>query len=271
MKEKTVQLLKHGDLSIKATIWESPTQKTVLLYLHGGGLVFGNRQDLPTAYIEKFNQNGITVVAVDYLLTPESKLDQLLLTLKQTINELSVSCDLSNLVIMGRSAGAYLAYLLIRDGLDVDAFIDFYGYATLSAPEFISPTPYYSQFPQVLPMTAQGIVRSHPIVFGDMNDRFPLYVSARQFGNWLSLFLPDMSQRDTYSLNENELKKFPKTLLVHCTDDPDVPVAIARRTAKLIPKATLVLVNQNTHDFDRDVTTVSLAYYDQVIAFIRQK
>lgn len=268
MKGKDIQLLRLDQLSIKATIWKSQPQRSVLLYLHGGGLIFGNRHDLPNEYINKFIEKDITVIALDYLLAPESKLDHLLLTLKQSISELQTRYNFSQLNIMGRSAGAYLAYLLIRDGLKVNTFIDLYGYAKLTAPEFCIPAPYYTQFPMVLPLTAQQLVQSHLIITSDLSSRFPIYVSARQFGTWLSLFLPNVSQKDKYSLNDDELIQFPKTMLIHCINDPDVPFDIAQQTAKLIPQAALVSINKKEHDFDRNVTVESLAYYDQIIAFI---
>lgn len=268
MTPKTITLLTHGDLDIQASVWEAPQPKQTILYLHGGGLIFGQRDDLPTAYIDKLTQAGYTLIALDYLLAPETKLNQILSTLKLTINELSVYYDLSTVTLMGRSAGAYLGYLLLRDGLVADHFIDLYGYYTLANSQFTMPTPFYSQFPQVLPMDAQAMVQSQPLVQADLDARYPIYISGRQFGTWFSQFLPDASQTDVYSLTTDQLAKLPKTLLLHCTNDPDVPYEIAEQAHQQMPQSTLISIDKAEHDFDRTVTDETLAYYDQIVTFI---
>lgn len=51
-----------------------PYQAT-LLYFHGGGLIFGQRGDLPEIYLTMLTKAGYGILAVDYLLAPETKLD----------------------------------------------------------------------------------------------------------------------------------------------------------------------------------------------------
>lgn len=269
MQKKTLTLLNHGGVNIDASVWEAPNSQSVILYLHGGGLVFGDRDDLPSAYIEKFVQNNHTVVSLDYPLAPETKLDQILVTLKQSINELSVYYNLDNLTIMGRSAGSYLSYLLIRDGLKATTFIDLYGYYRISGSEFTMPAPFYTKFPQVAPMQVQELIQSQPVVSGTMNERYPIYISGRQFGTWLSMFLRSVNDADKYSVSADQLAKFPKTLLLHCIKDPDVPQTFSQEANKLIPNSELISIDKEVHDFDREVTEETLAYYDQIIAFIQ--
>ena len=43
-----------------------------LFYLHGGGLLYGERDDLPTPYVNMLLSAGYTIVSADYPLAPES-------------------------------------------------------------------------------------------------------------------------------------------------------------------------------------------------------
>ena len=43
-----------------------------VFYLHGGGLVYGERDDLPAPYVRAFADAGYTLVCADYPLAPES-------------------------------------------------------------------------------------------------------------------------------------------------------------------------------------------------------
>lgn len=265
---ETISLIQYDSVAIEATVWPAATTNKILLYLHGGGLIFGERNDLPVEYISKFTNKGYTLIMLDYLLSPEVKIDKTLSVLKQSINKLSQFYNLKELTIMGRSAGAFLAYLLLRDGLAADKFIDLYGYYKINVPEFRIPAPFYNRFPQVPPMTAQLNVNEAPLVSGAMTKRYPIYVSGRQFGTWLNQFLPSISQIELYSLTDEQLKQMPKTILIHCSDDPDIPFSIAKHAIDFIPDSKLMTVNKSEHDFDRKVTAETLSYYDQIVQFI---
>ena len=84
--------------------------KTVILYFHGGGFVYGNRDDLPVEYIDMLTAAGIGLVAVDYPLAPETKLPVILeVTNKVTawfVNQFLPEHQLKKYFIMGRSAGS---------------------------------------------------------------------------------------------------------------------------------------------------------------------
>lgn len=270
MKTTQVHLNTYQDISLMATRYDpDTTPTTTILYLHGGGLEFGQRDDLPTAYLEKFTAAGIQLFTFDYLLAPEVKIDMILPVLRESIQVmLDKTPHADRVILMGRSAGAYLAYLLLRDGLEADGLVDLYGYSGLDYPEFRMPAEFYDSFPKVLPMTAQSLIQRQPLVTGEMKDRYPLYVSGRQFGTWLSQFLPSMRDAAAYSLTPDDLSRLPQTLLIHSTNDPDVPFATSEHAVKYLPNAKLLPIDLHEHDFDREATTESLAVYSQIIDFI---
>ncbi|GEO70023.1 alpha/beta hydrolase [Levilactobacillus acidifarinae] len=270
MEAQIISLNHHANVSLKATHYESPRPlKGTILYLHGGGLEFGQRDDLPRPYLQQFVDAGYQVITLDYLLAPESKLDVILAVLKESIATLQTKLTLtSNLYLMGRSAGAYLGYLLLRDGLPAHAFLDLYGYAGLNHPEFRRPAEFYTAFPAVPPMQAQALVQDQPLVTGALKDRYPLYVSSRQFGTWLSQILPSIRDADQYSLTTAELAQLPPTLSFHSRHDPDIPFAAAQLATQAIPAAQLIPVAGHEHDFDRTVTPTTQAYYQTMIDFL---
>lgn len=270
MDVQTIQLNKYTNVQLKATHYESrsPLNGTIL-YLHGGGLEFGQRDDLPLPYLQQFSDAGYQVITLDYLLAPESKLDTILSVLKESIDTLKTKLTLTpNLYLMGRSAGSYLGYLLLRDGLFVQAFIDLYGYAELNHSEFRLPAKFYTAFPAVPPMQAQALVQSTPLVTGKMKDRYPLYVSSRQFGTWLSQILPSIREAQDYSLTPNDLEQLPPTLLLHSRFDPDIPLSAAHLITKNHPNSELITIDRHEHDFDRIVTPETQSYYQSIIDFL---
>lgn len=270
MKTTQISLNTYQDIQLSATSYAPDTKaSTTIFYLHGGGLEFGQRNDLPVDYIQRFVTAGIELVTFDYLLAPEVKIDVILPVLRESLQVMvDKKASSSRLILMGRSAGSYLCYLLLRDGFEADGFVDLYGYASLDYPEFRLPAGFYDYFPKVLPMNAQALIQQQPLVAGEMKDRYPLYVSGRQFGTWLSQFLPSMRAADSYSLTPDELRRLPRTLLIHSTDDPDVPFATSTEAVKYLPDAKLIPIQQAEHDFDRNVTAENLAIYDQIIDFI---
>ncbi len=61
----------------------------------------------------------------------------------------------------------------------------FYSYYTLEVPNFHQPSPAYLKFPRVAPMDLEALIEAQPVVAGEMAKRYPIYLSGRQFGNWL--------------------------------------------------------------------------------------
>ena len=77
----TVTIKETDAYTLYGDLYESTAQNKsdvlgTLIYLHGGGLVFGERTDLPSEYIEVLRRK-FNVLAADYRLAPESNLDDI--------------------------------------------------------------------------------------------------------------------------------------------------------------------------------------------------
>lgn len=94
-----------------------------ILYLHGGGMIFGNRFGGVGAYLPFVASHGAVVVAVEYRLAPENPdpipLEDCFAALAWTAGNASdLGVDPARLIVAGQSAGAGLAAgvaLLARD------------------------------------------------------------------------------------------------------------------------------------------------------------
>lgn len=62
--------------------------KGAVIYIHGGGFVYGSKSDLPQALQNVFLNKGYIMLAIDYLLTPNSSLIDSLNQMQQTLEEL---------------------------------------------------------------------------------------------------------------------------------------------------------------------------------------
>lgn len=70
-------------LDLHADVYHPDTtsRPPAILWLHGGALIFGSRHDLSGAWsdhVHRYLAAGLAVVAIDYRLAPETKLDEII-------------------------------------------------------------------------------------------------------------------------------------------------------------------------------------------------
>ncbi len=93
----------------------------VVVWLHGGGWFFGSRREV-TPYLRTLATAGVTGLALDYPLTPESRHPDPLLAVASGIRELLAAHDLAGekVILAGDSAGTALAVAVARLTLEPD-------------------------------------------------------------------------------------------------------------------------------------------------------
>lgn len=266
-------------IDLQATISKPPSgeMKTVLLYFHGGGFVFGSRNDLPTEYIERLTSAGIGIVAVDYPLAPETKFPTLLdVTHEVTswfVEEFLPKNDLENYFIFGRSAGAYLALAngLYAQELSVEpsGILSLYGYFNLRDASFTVPNRYYLEYPKVNDQIVSQQIQKDPLLEATDQNRYLVYLAARQKGDWLNLFLTSSEQKRKFSISKNEIKTLPPLFVAAAKQDPDIPSRQSRQLANFHENATLKIFDVKEHDFDRThMKTFGTELYEEIITWI---
>lgn len=261
---------------------ENNRKNTTILYFHGGGLLYGVRDDLPEVYINKFLNSGYDLLALDYPLAPESKLEIILKSSLEGVlyylNNKDKIFGLKNrdYVLFGRSAGAYLCFmmcnLIIKNNiLAPSAIISLYGYAGFDEIQFSTPSKFYGKLAPVSEGSIEKIISDSPVVYGPINLRFSLYIKARQEGKWVE-YICGEENPSKYSIDKDILKVFPPTILAAATLDPDVPYRISKTLSRVIPNSRLITIYGEEHDFDRDTNNESgkLAY-EEIIKWLDGK
>ncbi|MGI6556195.1 MAG: alpha/beta hydrolase [Pseudoramibacter sp.] len=274
--------LNHPDYTKKATVYLNPEKpvRAAVLYFHGGGLLYGEREDLPKAHIEAFTGAGLAVIAFDYPLAPAADLDTILSDVRASAKcyiEYPEIFGLDSLpyFLWGRSAGAYLA-LMIAASEDLPTppagILSYYGYGFLTDRWDTTPSPYYAGLPQVS-KDAFDAVPQTVHADGPMATHYSLYVYARQTGSWRRLIYKG---RDKFFYLNDSLRNvtsLPAPLFAaHAIADPDVPFAEFTALCNQFNPQRFVAAG-NVHDFDRetntpaakDVLKKSLAFVDSCL------
>lgn len=254
----------YGDLYESTAPNESDVLGT-LIYLHGGGLVFGERTDLPSEYIEVLRRK-FNVLTADYRLTPESNIDDIFTDLHH-IYHFSASLKHEPVYIMGRSAGGYLSLMAARD-LPIAGVIDFYGYFNFAHSDFnYLPHDQKHLSNMLTEELASSYVRDYVTVSESPDPRYLLYLYYRHAGNWHEVLGIDI-ESDKYRLTNEDLAALPPVFAAHAKGDPDVPVFFSRKLAKTAPVADFVEVDTVTHNFDQEVSDANIALYERAVAFM---
>lgn len=258
MLEKTTETIGTGAFKKSATIYKDSQVETkaVILYFHGGGLLYGNREDLPKLHLETFTKAGFSIIAFDYPLAPTAKIDTILQDVIESIHWYLKKTNPSPIpyFLWGRSSGAYLCLLAATSKklkLAPSGLLSYYGYGFLCDNWYQEPSIFYQALPPVPETCLSGIPKTLHCQ-GDLDTHYSIYVYARQTGKWKDLIYQG---REKYFLLDYSLRakeNFPCPLFcAHSTGDTDVPfqefLALCNRYN---PKRFIATTKE--HDFDRD-------------------
>lgn len=233
--------------------------KGVVVYYHGGGLIYGSGRDLPQEYVQAITQDGYHLVCMNYLLAPESSLQDIQESAYQGLIWVlahrgewfgDARCPY---VLFGRSAGAFLAISLAyeiqqKDGDKPAALWLFYGYCHLNHADFQTPSSYYQSLPQITPELLPPVERAQLCYQASVEQRYLLYVYARQQGNWPRVLQAPEGAGVPYGA----LAQLPPAFLTASTTDHDVPYVFSQIMHVSMPKSFLLPVYGLEHDYDRN-------------------
>jgi acetyl esterase/lipase len=214
---------------IKANIFipETGHVHPVVVYFHGGGFMFGNRDEgLESALRDKLLANDYAVVSADYRLAPETKLAGIIGDAADVINWLTQNgakqfqIDFNKIAAAGGSAGGYLALTTGYIANPPPKVI-----ISISAPTANSDVNNQNTDESVLNQPGPyHIVKDSVVSYGDYSTRVDLwkFLSKNRLFSF-ELFGFDVS-KDTarllkYSLTNHIKKEYPPTLIVHAKND----------------------------------------------------
>lgn len=279
----TITYKRTEHFEIKADFYKTNREHApVIVYIHGGGLLWGTREELTEELVKLYTDNGFAVFSIDYRLAPETKLPEILGDIKDALQWIELEgpkqfgINAEKMAVIGGSAGGYLALNTGTFEKKPSAIVSFYGYGDISASWATTPNKYYLQKDRVPKQIADNLVSNKIRTEAAVHERFLLYLYARQTGEWI--------QAVTGSMNGEELKKlsplyhisqaFPPTLLLHGTNDVDVPYEQSAFMRGALVKegieAKLITIPNGEHVFEKDFhnPTVQNALM-QVIEFLK--
>lgn len=220
---------------IKANIFIPKVKQKhpVVVYFHGGGFIFGNRDEgLPDILRDVLVKNNYAVVSPDYRLAPETKLDEILKDVRDVIiylrregaEKFNINGD--KIAIGGGSAGGYLALST--------------GYTVVPAPEAIiavsTPTDFSAENIEkgdesILKQPGPyDVVTDEIISYGDYTTRMDLwrFLAKNRLANF-EVFGFDVSKDTTrlktFMLTKQITSPYPSTLILHAKNDHLVPLS----------------------------------------------
>lgn len=246
-KKQTYTYKTVGQCQIRADVFRSSGDATcpVVIWIHGGALIMGDRGGIDRPLLEKILKAGYTIVSIDYRLAPETKLPAILEDVQDACKWLREKgpqlfrVDPKRMAVMGGSAGGYLT---LTAGFRVQprpqALVSFWGYGDIAGAWISRPDPFYSKLPPVPKDEAYKAVGG-PVLSENTgrNNRHRFYLYCRQLGLWpkeVAGYDPAREPKafDPFCPIRNVTPKYPPTLLIHGTNDTDVPYDQSAMMAK---------------------------------------
>jgi acetyl esterase/lipase len=240
-----------GDLKIQADVYRADDAKVrpVVVWIHGGALIMGNRKSVPQNLLDLCRDEGYALVSIDYRLAPEVKLPEIIADLEDAFRWLrgagakEAHLDAERIVVTGGSAGGYLT---LMSGVIVKprpkALVAYWGYGDVDGEWYTTPSEFYRKLVPLIDKAEAHKNIGGRVITGsedgvDFKARGRFYHYLRQNGLWtkeVTGFDPttEKAKLDPYCPVRNVSAEYPPTLLVHGTEDTDVPYQLSADMAK---------------------------------------
>jgi acetyl esterase/lipase len=259
----------------------------VIIWIHGGALIMGRREQIDRALLGKLLKAGYVVVSIDYRLAPETKLPAILEDVEDACKWVREKgpelfhIDPKRIAVIGGSAGGYLT---LAAGFRVvprpKALASFWGYGDIAGAWYSRPDPFYSRMPPVPKDEAYKAVGG-PVISesSGKNNRHRFYLYCRQNGLWpkeVAGHDPDKDPQtfDAFCPVRNVSAEYPPTLLIHGTKDTDVPYEQSATMDKELARKgvvhELVTVQDVGHGLAGAKPAVVEEIHDRVLVFLNK-
>lgn len=274
----TYKTLDQSTNQLQADVYRSDDDKVrpVIIFIHGGALMMGSRgqSTKPGSLFGALLKAGYAVVSIDYRLAPHVKLPAIIEDLQDACKWVREKgpelfhIDPQQIVVMGQSAGGYLTQVAgYRVHPRPKALVSFWGYGDIAGEWYSRPDEFYRKQPLVAKAEA------------DKEGGGKLYLYCRQNGLWPKVvtgFDPDTEPRafDPFCPVRNITQDYPPTLLVHGTQDTDVPyhlsVAMDKELTAKGVSHEFISIPDGGHGFGRNDAAIAAKTYEQMVQFLKR-
>lgn len=289
--KKTYTYKAVDGVEIQADVYRADDTRVrpVLAHFHGGALIMGSRTGVPRNLLDLCRKEGFALVSFDYRLAPEVKLPAIVEDVEDALRWLRdkgpqlLHIDPDRLVVTGGSAGGYLTLLTgFRVRPRPKALVPYWGYGDVDGDWYAKPSEFYRKSaPLVDKDEAMRAVGGKVLTgtSGGRSARGQYYLYLRQNGLWtkeVTGFEPgrDRDKLTPYCPVRNVSPDYPPTMLVHGTEDTDVPyeqsAAMARELARHGVAHELVTVIGAGHGFAGGDKERTAQAHEKALAFIRR-
>ncbi len=288
LAKKTYTYKTLQGLVLRADVYRAPGDsiRPAILYLHGGALIMGSRSWLNPVQLHKYLDAGYTVIAIDYRLAPQAKLNQIIDDVDDAYRWMRTDgptlfrIDPTRIAVVGHSAGGYLA-LLAGSRLEPRpaVVVSFYGYGDIAGEWYSRPDVFYNRQPAVTKEEAQQAVGTSVVAEDEAGKRERFYLYTRQQGVWLQEVVghdphTEPGLFDRLCPIRTVTRDYPPTLLLHGDSDTDVPfeqsVLMARELERRGVRHEFIALPGRGHLFDRDMSDPMVAAaFDRGPSFLK--
>jgi acetyl esterase/lipase len=281
-KVTTYTYKRVGDLEIKADVHRANDDvlRPVLVWIHGGALIMGHRASVSGRVQQRMLESGYVIVSIDYRLAPETKLPEIIEDVEDAFKWIRKEgaalfhADTNRIAVMGGSAGGCLTLITgFRVQQRPAVLVSFFGYGDLIGDWYSKPSPHpRHNAVQIAKGQAFAQVTGPPV--SDSRERKgnggTFYNYCRQHGIWpkqVSNWDPatEAERFYPYMAVMNVTPEYPPTMLIHGTEDTDVPyeqsVIMAEELRKHSVEHKLIDIPGGEHGLDGgDAQLIDQAY-----------
>ena len=247
-EKKTYVYKEAGGVRIELDVYRDETTelRPVLVWIHGGALIMGGRGGVPRDLLDLCKSENFALVSIDYRLAPQAKLPQIIEDVQDAFRWIrekgpdTARLDPKKLVVSGGSAGGYLT---LMTGICVEpkptALVAYWGYGDVDGDWYTKPSefyrkskPLYEKDETLKALSPQTVTFPPDKTQAEARQRFYLYL--RQNGLWTREVtgMERGSALDRFCPVRSATPAYPATMLIHGTEDTDVPYDLSAAMAK---------------------------------------
>lgn len=280
-----------GDLEIKLDVHRADDniRRPVLVWIHGGALINGSRGGISGRLKKAMLDRGYALVSIDYRLAPETQLPAIIEDVEDAFQWIrkegaaKFNVDTSKIAVSGGSAGGCLTLVTgYRVKPRPTVLVSFWGYGDLVGEWYSKPSP-HPRHNKVKITEKEARAQVDGPAIANANDRDGqgglFYNFCRQRGIWpkeVSGWDPHTEPEKFYPYMsvKNVTSDYPPTMLIHGTEDTDVPyeqsVMMAEQFKKHKVEHELVTIPGGEHGLGGGKPEVIDAAYESAFAYIDQ-